>query len=321
MAKKKLLDMVREKIRLKHYSRKTEQAYTGWIKRYILFHDKKHPAEMGKEEIEAFLTWLAVERHVSPTTQNQAFNALLFLYEQVLGIPLKNENIQALRAKSKKRVPVVLSKEEVAAVLHQMNGIYKLMVSLMYGCGLRMNELLRLRVKDIDFSYDRVYIYDSKSEKDRVVPLPLKVKEDLQLQIEAVKRLHEQDLAEGFGEVALPFAIGRKYPGAAKEFGWQYLFPMRSRSKDPRTGKIRRHHILEATLSRNIQKAARTVGLTKRVTAHTFRHSYATHLLQNGVDIRSIQELLGHKNLETTMIYTHVVRELNKGSVRSPLDF
>ncbi|WP_456383731.1 integron integrase [Hydrogenimonas sp.] len=321
MAKKKLLDMVREKIRLKHYSRKTEQAYTGWIKRYILFHDKKHPAEMGKEEIEAFLTWLAVERHVSPTTQNQAFNALLFLYGQVLGIPLKNENIQALRAKSKKRVPVVLSKEEVAAVLHQMNGIYKLMVSLMYGCGLRMNELLRLRVKDIDFSYDRVYIYDSKSEKDRVVPLPLKVKEDLQLQIEAVKRLHEQDLAEGFGEVALPFAIGRKYPGAAKEFGWQYLFPMRSRSKDPRTGKIRRHHILEATLSRNIQKAARTVGLTKRVTAHTFRHSYATHLLQNGVDIRSIQELLGHKNLETTMIYTHVVRELNKGSVRSPLDF
>jgi len=209
----------------------------------------------------------------------------------------------------------------VAAVLHQMSGVYKLMVALMYGCGLRMNELLRLRVKDIDFSYDRVYIYDSKSEKDRVVPLPQKLKEDLRLQIEAVKRIHEKDLEEGYGEVSLPHAIGRKSPNAAKELGWQYLFPMRKRSTDPRSGKTRRHHVLEATLSRNIQKAVKAAGIVKRVTAHTFRHSYATHLLQNGVDIRSIQELLGHKNLETTMIYTHVVRELSRGNIKSPLDF
>ena len=262
-----------------------------------------------------------MEGNVSGSTQNQAFNALLFLYEQVLGIPLKNENIQALRAKSKKRIPVVLSREEVAAVLHQMNGLYRLMVALMYGCGLRMNELLKLRVKDIDFSYDRIYIYDSKSDKDRVVPLPLKIKEDLKLQIEAVKRLHDLDLNEGFGEVMLSHAIERKYPNAAREFRWQYLFPMKNRSKDPRTGKIHKHHVLEATLSRNIQHAAKEAGLLKRVTAHTFRHSYATHLLQNGVDIRSIHELLGHKNLETTMIYTHVVRELNRGEIRSPLDF
>ncbi len=247
MQKKKLLDIVRDKIRLKHYSIKTERSYIGWIKRYILFHGKRHPAKMGKAEIEAFLTWLAREKNVAPSTQNQAFNALLFLYEQVLGVPLK-------------------------------------------------------------------------SEKDRVLPLPLKLKEELQLQVEAVVRLHEQDLKDGFGEVHLPHAIARKYPGAAKDLKWQYLFPMKSRSKDPRTGKIRRHHILESTFSRNIQKAAREAGVLKRVTAHTFRHSYATHLLQNGVDIRSIQELLGHKNLETTMIYTHVVRELSRGNIKSPLD-
>jgi integron integrase len=321
MSKKKLLDIVREKIRLRHYSLKTEKAYIGWIKRYILFHDKKHPAEMGKKEIESFLTWLAVERNVSPSTQNQAFNALLFLYEQVLEIPLKNENIQAIRAREKKRIPVVLSREEVASVLHQMSGIYRLMVSLMYGCGLRMNELLTLRIKDIDFSYDKVYIYDSKSDRDRTLPLPIKLKDDLRLQVEAVRRIHERDISEGFGEVHLPHALERKYPHASKEFRWQYLFPMKSRSKDPRSARVMRHHILEATLSRNIKKAVREAGLTKRVTAHTFRHSYATHLLQNGIDIRTIQELLGHKNLETTMIYTHVVKELSKGSLKSPLDF
>ena len=218
MSKKKLLDIVREKIRLRHYSLKTEKAYIGWIKRYILFHDKKHPVEMGKKEIESFLTWLAVERNVSPSTQNQAFNALLFLYEQVLEIPLKNENIQAIRAREKKRIPVVLSREEVASVLHQMSGIYRLMVSLMYGCGLRMNELLTLRIKDIDFSYDKVYIYDSKSDRDRTVPLPIKLKDDLRLQVEAVRRIHERDISEGFGEVHLPHALERKYPHASKEF-------------------------------------------------------------------------------------------------------
>lgn len=318
---KKLLDIVVEKIRVRHYSIKTEKSYTYWIKDYIIFHNKKHPKNMDKYEIEMYLTHLAVKKNVSPTTQNQAFSALLFLYEQVLNISLKDKNIQALRAKTKKRVPVVLTLDEVKIILHNLNGTYKLVVSLMYGCGLRMNEVLSLRIKDIDFGYNKVYIYDSKSQKDRVVPLPLKLKNELSLHIQQVQLVHNQDLKEGFGYIKLPFALEKKYQNANKDFKWQFLFPMKNRSTDPRSNLIMRHHILEKTLGRNIKQATLKTSIHKRVSSHIFRHSYATHLLQNGTDIRSIQELLGHKSIETTMIYTHVVKELNKGDIKSPLDF
>ena len=321
MQKKKLLDIVREQIRIRHYSVKTEQTYIGWIKRYIFFHQKKHPIDMGKAEIEAFLTHLAVDRKVSATTQNQAFNALLFLYTQVLGIPLKDQNIQALRAQQRVHIPVVLTKEEVRKVLSNLNGVYQLMAYLMYGCGLRMKEVLNLRVKDIDFGFDKIYIWDSKSLKDRTVPLPQKIKQRLHMQVQYVEELHHKDLEDGYGSVYLPHALERKFPNAHKETKWQYLFPMKNISTDPRTGIQRRHHILEKTFGRNIKQAAAKSKIHKRVTSHIFRHSYATHLLQSGTDIRSIQELLGHKSVETTMIYTHVVKELNQASIKSPLDF
>jgi len=319
--KKKLLDLLRDKIRLKHYSIKTEQSYIGWVKRYIIFHNKKHPAEMGKMEIEEFLTYLAVKKKVSPTTQNQAFSALLFLYTQILGIPLKDENIQALRAQERKHIPVVLTKDEVKAILKNLTGNYQLIVYLMYGCGLRMSEALNIRIKDIDFGFDKVYIWDSKSLKDRTLPLPLKLKQRLLAQVEYVQELHVKDVEDGFGSVYLPYALEKKYPNAKMETKWQYLFPMNKVSKDPRSGITRRHHILERTLSRNISAAVAKANIFKRVTSHIFRHSYATHMLQNGIDIRTIQELLGHKSVETTMIYTHVVKEMNTQDVKSPLDF
>jgi integron integrase len=276
---------------------------------------------MGKVEIEKFLTDLAINRNVSPTTQNQAFNAILFLYRNVLEIDVSDYNISVMRAKNKKHIPVVLTKDEVNIILFHMSGIYKTMLSLLYGCGLRMNELLRLRVKDIDFGFNNIYIWDSKSEKDRVVPLPQKLKDDLKIQISQVKIIHEQDLTDGFGYVNLPFALQQKYPHANREFKWQYLFPMKNISTDPRSGKQIRFHILEKTFGRNIKVAVNKAKIEKKVSAHTFRHSYATHMLQNSVDIRTIQELLGHKNLQTTMIYTHIVKELNKDNVKSPLDF
>jgi len=319
--KKKLLDLTRDKIRLKHYSIQTEKSYTEWIKRFILFHNKKHPIDMGKKEIEDFLSYLARDRQVSPSTQNQAFNALLFLYTQVLGIDMRDENIQALRAKERKHIPTVLSKTEVDLILSNLPGIYKLLVSLMYGCGLRMQEVLNIRVKDIDFSYNKVYIFDSKSLKDRTIPLPMKLKLMLQAQVEKVSELHKEDLLKGYGTVYMPYAFERKYPNAYKETKWQFLFPMKSVSKDPRSETIRRHHIHPQTLGRNIKEAVIKSGIHKRVTSHAFRHSYATHLLQAGIDLRSIQELLGHKSVETTMIYTHIVKELNKDGIKSPLDF
>jgi integron integrase len=276
---------------------------------------------MGKVEIEQFLTHLATKLNVSPTTQNQAFNALLFLYEQVLNISLKNQNIQALRAKERKHIPVVLTIEEVKNIILNMNGIYQLMVKLMYGCGLRMKEAQNIRIKDIDFGFDKIYIWDSKSLKDRTLPLPLKIKEELKIQVKKVKELHQRDLENGFGSVYIPYALERKFPKAKYEVKWQYVFPMDKISKDPRSSEQRRHHILDVTLSRNIKNAVQKCNIDKRVTAHIFRHSYATHLLQNGTDIRSIQELLGHKSIETTMIYTHLVKELNKNEIRSPLDF
>ena len=318
--KRKLLDIVRDKIRVKHYSLSTERTYIHWIKHYIFFHNKKHPIEMAKPEIESFLTYLAVERKVSPTTQNQAFSALLFLYKEVLGIDISTWNIQALRAQERKHIPQVLTKEEVTKVISELTGTYQLIVQMMYGCGLRMQEALNLRIKDIDFGFDKVYIWDSKSLKDRTVPLPQVIKQRLKAQVEYVEGVHVKDISDGYGSVYMPYALERKYPNAQYETKWQFLFPVRNVAKDPRSDVIRRHHVHEKTLGRNIKQAAIKANVHKRVTSHIFRHSYATHLLQSGIDLRSIQELLGHKSVETTMVYTHVVAEMNKGKVASPLD-
>ncbi len=317
---KKLLDILKEKIIFKGYSRSTEKTYVYWNKKYILYHHKKHPKEMGKYEIEQFLTHLAVDRNVSPTTQNQAFNAILFLYKEIFGINTKEWNIQALRAKRKEHMPVVLTKEEVKQVIFYMNGVYKLMLSLMYGCGLRMNELLRLRIKDIDFGFYNVYIWDSKSQKDRILPLPKALKDDLKIQIDAIEKIHQNDLNKGFGYVNLPHGLEKKYPNANREFKWQYLFSAKNISKDPRSGKMIRFHILSSTFGRNIKAAVNRAKIPKSISAHTFRHSYATHLLQSGIDIRTIQGLLGHKDISTTMIYTHIVRGLSSKEIKSPLD-
>ena len=277
--KKRFLDIVRDKIKMKHYSYATEKSYIGWTKRYIIFHKKKHPVQMGKAEIEEFLTYLAVSKKVSPTTQNQAFAALLFLYREVLGVDMSGENIQALRAQERKHIPVVLTREEVSKIIGNLTGIYQLIVSLMYGCGLRMNEALNLRIKDIDFGFDKVYIWDSKSLKDRTIPLPQKLKDRLKVQVELVQEFHKKDLAEGYGSVYMPYAFEKKFPNAKFDTKWQFLFPMRNVSKDPRSNIIRRHHIHPATLGRNIKQASFKSNINKRVTSHTFRHSYATHLL------------------------------------------
>ncbi len=319
--KNKLLDLVRDKIRLKHYSISTEKTYVHWIKCYILFHNKKHPIEMGKNEIEQYLTSLAVKNRVSPTTQNQAFSAILFLYREVLGTDMSDWDIQALRAQERKHIPTVLTKEEVREIIFGTNGIYNLMTSLMYGCGLRMSEILNLRIKDIDFGFDKIYIWDSKSLCDRTLPLPKKLKTKLLAQVTFVEELHVKDLAEGYGSVYMPYAFEKKYPKAKMETKWQFLFPMNKVSKDPRSGAIRRHHIHPQTFGRNIKQASQKANINKRVTSHIFRHSYATHLLQAGIDLRTIQELLGHRSVETTMVYTHVVSQINKTKVLSPLDF
>ena len=319
--KKKLLDLVRDKIRFKHYSFSTEKTYVHWIKHYILFHNKKHPVEMGKDEIEAYLTKLAVKDKVSPTTQNQVFSAILFLYKEVLGIDMREWNIQAFRSQERKHIPVVLTKDEVKKVLQNIPMDYSIVVHLMYGCGLRMSEALNLRVKDIDFGYEKIYIWDSKSLTDRTIPLPIKLKQQLLAQVELVEKLHKNDLDNGYGDVYLPYSLAKKYPSSKSETKWQYLFPMKNISQDPRTKVKRRHHVHPQTLGRNIKVASQKANLNKRVTSHIFRHSYATHLLQAGIDLRSIQELLGHKSVETTMIYTHVVSEMNKAKVISPLDF
>lgn len=318
--KKKLLDIVRDKVRFKHYSLSTEKTYVHWIKHYILFHNKKHPKEMGKHEIETFLTHLAVYKKVSPSTQNQAFSAILFLYKEVLGVDMSQENIQSLRAKERKHIPVVLTKEEVMEVIGNMKGIYNLIALLMYGCGLRMSEVLNLRIKDIDMGFDKIYIWDSKSLKDRTIPLPQKLKKRLLVQLEFVEELHAKDIKNGYGSVYLPYALDKKSPHSQFETKWQYLFPMSKVSKDPRSDTVRRHHIHPKTFGRNIKIASQQTKIHKKISSHTFRHSYATHLLQHGMDIRTIQELLGHKSVETTMIYTHVVAQMNTYKVMSPLD-
>ncbi len=315
---RKLLDQVRDVMRVKHYAFRTERTYIGWIKRFILFHDKKHLNEMDETEVEAFLTWLAVEKQVSKSTQNQAFNALIFLYREVLKCPLEGR-IDAVRSSKKQRLPIVMSKDETHRVLSAMNGITQLMAKLLYGSGLRLMECIRLRVKDIDFEINEIRVHSGKGDKDRLVPLPESIRPALQIHLERVKLIHEHDLAEGYGNVYLPNALARKYPNAGKEWEWQYVFPSGKLSLDPRKNVMRRHHMDPSSLDRAIKRAVKLAGITKRVTSHTFRHSFATHLLQTGTDIRTIQSLLGHNDVSTTMIYTHVLRQGGQG-VKSPLD-
>jgi integron integrase len=314
---KKLLDRMRDILRVKHYSIRTEQTYVNWAKRYILFHDKRHPKDMGSQEIAAFLTHLAVNRNVSASTQNQALCALLFLYNEVLHIDVGS--VDAIRAKKPKRLPTVLAKDEVERVIAAVTGPNRLVVRLLYGSGLRLIECLRLRVKDVDFSYRQIVVRDGKGHKDRVTVLPGKLVDPLTTHLRRVALIHQRDLARGYGAVYLPYALEVKYPNAAKEWCWQYVFPARSLSHDPRSGVTRRHHLGESALQRAVRSAARLAGIEKPVSCHTFRHSFATHLLEDGYDIRTVQELLGHKDVKTTMIYTHV---LNRGglAVRSPLD-
>jgi integron integrase len=306
-------------MRLKHYSYRTEQAYVDWIRRFILFHHKRHPQEMGAQEIEAFLTHLAVHENVAASTQNQALQAILFLYREVLGREI-TEPIQAMRARKPKRLPTVLTREEVLLLFNQMSGIHKLIAQLLYGSGLRLMEALRLRVKDLDFEYRTITVRDGKGEKDRITILPDLLQDPLRHHLEQVRRLHQQDLAQGYGAVYLPEALARKYPNAEREWGWQWVFPSPRLSLDPRAGIIRRHHLDPSSVQRAIREAARAAGITKPVTPHTLRHSFATHLLETGYDIRTVQELLGHKDVRTTMIYTHVLQRGGR-AVRSPLDF
>jgi integron integrase len=314
----KLLDQVREAIRVRHYSLRTEATYVHWIKRFIFFHEKRHPAEMREQEIGQFLSALAVEQRVSASTQNQALNALVFLYRHVLKLDVGQlENL--VRAKQSQRLPVVLRKHEVKALLDALEGVPWLMGHLLYGAGLRLMECLRLRVKDIDFSANSIVVREGKGNKDRITMLPLTVKAPLVAHLTRVRELHQRDLAQGFGSVYLPDALHRKYPDAPKEWGWQWVFPAAQLSVDPRSGERRRHHLQEAVLQRAIRGAAQQIGLIKPVGCHTLRHSFATHLLEDGYDIRTIQELLGHKDVSTTMIYTHVLNRGGKG-VTSPSD-
>ncbi|MEM7061736.1 MAG: integron integrase [Cyanobacteria bacterium P01_B01_bin.77] len=315
---RKLLDQVRDAIRLRHYSYRTEETYVQWIRRYILFHNKRHPKDMGIPEIEAFLTHLAVNKHVAAATQNQALSALLFLYRQVLDQPL-DSRIDAIRAKRSYKLPTVLTPDEVKAIIQVMSGVHRLIVQILYGSGLRLREAIQLRIKDLDFPQHQIIVRNAKGNDSRVTMLPARLVEPLQEHLKGVKRLYHQDLEQGYGAVILPFALARKYPNANRQWIWQFVFPSSKRCRDPRSGAVVRYHLHESGLQKAIKQAVRTAGLQKRVGCHTFRHSFATHLLQNGYDIRTIQELLGHKDVKTTMIYTHV---LNRGGcgVRSPLD-
>ena len=320
--KPRLLDEVRATLRLEHYSRRTETTYIDWIKRFILFHGKRHPAEMGADEVREFLTYLAAEKNVAASTQNQALSALLFLYRVVLKSKLPWVD-EFQRVQRPPKVPVVFTKEEARAVLSRINGTARLMANLLYGSGLRLMECVRLRVKDVDLGYLQVTIREGKGGRDRLTMIPVQLADALRRQIEKVAQLHEEDLSAGAGEVFLPHALARKAPGMAKELGWQYLFPSVRRSlwKDELTGRERegRHHVDESYLQRAVKRAAREAGVNKAASCHTFRHSFATHLLENGYDIRTVQELLGHKDVSTTMIYTHVLNKPGIG-VRSPLD-
>lgn len=315
--KPKLLEQVRSTIRLRHYSYKTEKSYLTWIKQFIYYHNVRHPKEMAEPEINQFLSYLVEKRHVSASTQNQALCAIVFLYKEFLKQNVGDLNL--VWAKRHKRIPVVFSREEIKALFKQMSGIYWIMAMLLYGAGLRLREVLQLRVKDVDFNYNQMIIRNTKGKEDRVVPLPQKVKEPLKEHLRKVQNLHKKDLKDGFGHVYLPDALERKYPNDAKEWIWQYVFPAHQISTDPRSGIRRRHHLYDTVLQKAIKNAVRKAGIQKRGTCHTLRHSFATHLLENGYDIRTIQELLGHKHLETTMIYTHVVKQGALG-IQSPAD-
>ncbi len=310
---------MRDAIRVRHYSIRTEASYLDWAKRFILFHHKRHPEAMGAPEITAFLTHLAVEKRISASTQTQALSAILFLYRAVLQIGI-DEPLDIVRAKKPGRLPVVLTKDEVHSIFRQMSGGHLLMARLLYGSGLRLMECLRLRLKDLDFGQRQIIVRDGKGMKDRVTMLPDQLREPLQAHLSVVRLLHQSDLEKGCGAVYLPFAIERKYPNAHTEWVWQYVFPSDRLSTDPRSpGVVRRHHADESGLQKAVRKAVRASGITKNASCHTFRHSFATHLLEAGYDIRTVQELLGHSDVKTTMIYTHV---LNRGglAVRSPLD-
>ena len=316
--KPKLLDQVRQAIRTRHYSYMTEKAYVGWIKRFIFFHNKRHPAEIGEPEIAQFLSGLAQESHVSASTQNQALNAVLFLYHAVLGKEMGYVG-GVVRAKRPKRLPVVLTREEVKSILGLLDGLEWIMGMLLYGAGLRLMECLRLRVKDIDFSRNEIRVRSGKGDKDRVTMLPSAVKEPLLRHLERVRGQYEADVKSGFSGVLLPYALERKYPNAARQWGWQWLFPASKFYVDPQSGKILRHHLHESVLQKAVKEAVKRAGIAKPASCHSFRHSFATELLETGYDIRTVQELLGHTDVTTTMIYTHVLNKGGRG-VSSPAD-
>ena len=314
----RLLDQVRGKIRLKHYSLRTEQTYVDWIKRFIRHFGKRHPRDLGAIEVEAFLTHLAVAGRVAASTQNQAKSALLFLYREVLGNELPwLDNVE--QAKAPRRMPVVLTRDEIRAVLSRLTGTHWLIANLLYGGGLRLMECLRLRVKDIDFGRCEILVRDGKGFKDRVTVLPATLTKPLEAHLLKVRALHERDISDGGGEVFLPYALSRKYPAAAREWGWQFVFPSGNLSTDPRDGMVRRHHLQDQSVQRAMKQALRDAGVVKPATPHTLRHSFATHLLEGGYDIRTVQELLGHSDVKTTMIYTHVLNRGGRGVV-SPID-
>ena len=319
MPSEKLLERARRVLRLKHYAYRTEQRYLAWIRRFILFHSKRHPIHMGQAEIEAFLTHLAVKEKVAASTQNQALNALLFLYRQVLNLPV-DFPLSSVRARRPKRVPTVLSKEEVQRLLPCVEGTYNIMAKLLYGSGLRVSECVRLRVKDVDFDQRHLAVRDGKGAKDRITLLPQAVIPVIKDHLQRTRLIHQRDLRQGYGSVHLPYALARKFPDAPRQWIWQFLFPSPLLSTDPRSGLTQRHHISTSALQKAVHRAAKLAHIEKRVTCHTLRHSFATHLLENGQDIRTVQDLLGHKDVKTTMIYTHVLKR-GPFAVRSPLDY
>jgi integron integrase len=314
----KLLDQVRNQMQLKHLSRRSQDAYVHWIKRYILYNEKRHPVELGEKEIEDFLTYLAVEEDVAASTQNLAFNAILFLYKEILHKELGNV-ADVVRARRPRRMPEAFTRKEAKQVIACLTGVYWLIGNLLYGSGLRLLECLRLRVKDVDFTQNRIVVRGGKGDKDRATILPASVKKRLQLHFKKVNAIHQEDLAEGFGQTVLPHALAAKYPNAGKQWNWQYVFPSSRRSVDPVSKVMSRHHMDETSVQRIVKAAIKDVGILKPASCHTFRHSFATHLLEEGYDIRTVQELLGHSDIRTTMLYTHVVNK-KAPIVRSPLD-